>query len=103
MYQKDTNKTHREKARWEPHNNVAYCLEQILEAASIKTAAVEPPASHFTNSSNTMNKTFEAVLKKQRLTYKQCSLIDSSTWTCQYWLTSKGLLASALYGHRMQP
>ena len=34
---------HMEKnARWELHKNAMYCFEQILEATSYKTAAVQP-------------------------------------------------------------
>ena len=31
---------HGEKARWELHKNATCCFEQILEAASYKTAVV---------------------------------------------------------------
>ena len=37
----DTNKTERERARWELHKNAIFCFEQILEEAPYKTAAVE--------------------------------------------------------------
>ena len=48
------------------------------------------------------NKTCWAQLEKKEQAHKQCSLMDSYTWTHQYWLTSKDLHTSALCGHRMQ-
>ena len=38
-----------EKVWWELHNDAAYCFEQILEAASYKTAALQPLASYLSN------------------------------------------------------
>ena len=37
----------REKAKREFHKNATSYIEQILEATSEKTAAVQPPTSHF--------------------------------------------------------
>ena len=45
----DTNKMHREKARWELWKNAACCLGQILKAVPYKTLAVQPPASYLIN------------------------------------------------------
>ena len=36
----------KKKARWESHKNAMSYTEQILEATSHKTAAVQPPTSH---------------------------------------------------------
>ena len=44
-------KNHEEKARWELHKNAACCFEQVLEAASDKTA-VWPVTSHLRNYSS---------------------------------------------------
>ena len=65
MYHMDANKTHKEKARLELHKNAANCLEQILEATSQKTAAIQPLASHLTNHSRKTNKTCWALLEKK--------------------------------------
>ena len=40
LHQLDFNEALREKGRWELHKNIACCLEQILEAAPHKIAAV---------------------------------------------------------------
>ena len=53
MHQMDADKTHREKTRWELHQNV----EQILEATLHKTASFQPLVTHLTNHSSKMNKT----------------------------------------------
>ena len=45
----DTNKIHKEKARWELLKNTEYYLEQKLETTPHKMAAVRPPTSHLTN------------------------------------------------------
>ena len=60
----DTNKTQREKARWELHKNAMCCLEQILEAILHKIAAVLPPTSRLTNHPSKTNKTCKALLEK---------------------------------------
>ena len=46
MHHMDANKTHGEKARWEPHKNATWCLEQILKAMPHKTAAVQSLTSY---------------------------------------------------------
>ena len=56
MHHMDASKTHREKAWWELHKNATNYLEQILEAASHKTAAVQQLTSHFKNHVNKMKK-----------------------------------------------
>ena len=42
----DADLAYREKARQELHKNAMSYTEQILEATSHKTAAVQPPTSH---------------------------------------------------------
>ena len=56
----------KEKAEWELHKNGTYCYEQILEVASVRAAAVRPPASHFANYSSKTNKTCRELLVRQR-------------------------------------
>ena len=41
-----TNKTYREKARWELHKNATCCSEQILDTTPHKTATVQQPTSN---------------------------------------------------------
>ena len=45
----DTNKTYGEKAWQQLHKNAESCIEQVLEAASNKTAAMRPPTTHHEN------------------------------------------------------
>ena len=45
----DSNKTLREKARWELHKDAACCFEQVLDAAPYKTTPVPPLTSHLSN------------------------------------------------------
>ena len=45
MHYMDANKTHGQKAWRQLHKNAASNIEQVLEAASHKTAAVRPPNS----------------------------------------------------------
>ena len=75
----DTHKIYREKARWELHNNGIHHLEQILEVAPHKTAAVRPLMSHLKNYSTKMNKTCETLLKKQGLIHNKCFSMDPYT------------------------
>ena len=89
MHYVDANKMHKEKVSWELHKNAACCLEQILETALHKTAAVLPSASHLINHSSKTDKTCGALLKKLGQTHKRYFLVDTCTWICQYWLTSK--------------
>ena len=49
MHHMDADEAHREKALWQLHKNAASYIEQILEATSHKTAAVQPPTSHLEN------------------------------------------------------
>ena len=71
----------KEKVRWELHKNAACCLEQILEAAPHKTAAVQPLTTYFINYSSKMNKICGALLEKQEQTHKWNCLMDSYTWS----------------------
>ena len=48
------NETSGEIARWEQYKNAACYLEQILEAAPYKTAAVQPLTSHLTRHMGTI-------------------------------------------------
>ena len=57
MHHLDANQTHGEKARWELHENVTYCFEQILETITNKTAVVWPPTSHLKKHQCDTNKT----------------------------------------------
>ena len=59
-----TNKTYRDKARWELHKIAACRLEQILEATSHETAAVWPLASNLTSHPIKLRKTCRAQLEK---------------------------------------
>ena len=71
--------------------NYTRMLEQIQEVISNKTAPILSPASHLTNHSNQTNKTCGTLLEKQGWTHKQSSLMNSCTWKCQCWPTSKDL------------
>ena len=51
---------HGEKAKWELHKIAICCFEQIQEATSQKTAAVQPPTNH----PNKMNKTCRALVEE---------------------------------------
>ena len=46
VHHMDTDKTYREKARWELHRIALSYIEQILESTPHKTAAVPPLTSH---------------------------------------------------------
>ena len=85
MHYIDTNKTHREKAKCE------LCLEQILEATLHKKAAVRPLTTHPSNHSSKTNKTYGTLLEKQGRIHKRRSSMNSYTWMCQCWPTSKNL------------
>ena len=58
MHHLEFNETLGAKTRWELDQEVTYCFEQILEAASYKTAAVRLLTSHLTNSSSKVSKTY---------------------------------------------
>ena len=49
MHYMYANKTYGEKARRQLHENVASYIEQVLEAAPHKAAAVRPPTTHHKN------------------------------------------------------
>ena len=63
------------KATWELCKDAAYCFEQIPEAATYKTVALQPLTSHFTNHPSKMNKTCWTLLLKHGLTHKQNSSV----------------------------
>ena len=52
MQYMDANKTYGEKAWRQLHNNAASNIEQVLEIAPYKAAAVYPPATHHENYQN---------------------------------------------------
>ena len=81
--------------------NITCCIEQILEAAPDKIAAVWTLIFHFINYPSKMNKTCWILLKKYGQTPKQCSLINFYIWTCQYWPISKDLQTTILCWHSM--
>ena len=45
----DANETYGEKAWWQLHKNAASNIKQVLEAATHKAAAVQPPTTHHKN------------------------------------------------------
>ena len=65
MHHTDTDKTYREKAKWELHKNATSYKEQIREAIPHEKTAVWPLTSHLQNHPNKMNKTYRTLLKKQ--------------------------------------
>ena len=77
-----------DKARWELNKGVELCFKGILEAATVKTAAVQLLISY----PNKTNKTRWALLKQGR-THKR----NSPVYQC--WMTSKDLNPSAQCGH----
>ena len=52
MHYKDANKTWGENASQQQHKNTASNIEQVLETASQKVAAVRPPTTHHENYQN---------------------------------------------------
>ena len=52
MHYMDTNKTYREKAWRQLHKNAVSNIEQVLEAAPLKAAAVQSPTIHHENYQN---------------------------------------------------
>ena len=52
MHYIDANKTYGEKAWRQLHKNAASNIEQVLEAAPHKAAAVRPPTTHHENHQN---------------------------------------------------
>ena len=61
---KDANEIYGEKAKWERHKNTLFYLEQILEGALQKAAAVQPPAFHLISHPSRTNKTSETLLER---------------------------------------
>ena len=58
-------------------------------ATALKTAAMQPLASHLTNHSSKMNKTCWPPLEQAWWVHKRCPLVDSYSWTQKCWLTSQ--------------
>ena len=52
MHYMDANQMYGEKAWWQLHKNAASNIEQVLEVAPHKTAAVWPPTTHHENYQN---------------------------------------------------
>ena len=94
MHHVAVNKTHHEKSREELQKNAACRLEQILEATIYKITIVRTPASYLPNHPSTTNKTWCGLLEKQGRIYKRRSPMDSCTWTCLCWTTSKTYISS---------
>ena len=55
--------------------------------------------SYFMNHSRKTSKAYQGLQEKQGQTLKQHSLMDSYTWTHQWWPTCKNLHLSTLYRH----
>ena len=87
-YYTDANKTHEEKARWQPHKNDSAVLKKILEAAPKKTVAVRPLTSYLINHPSKANKTCSALLEKQRQAHKRRSFYRTPVLADQQELTS---------------
>ena len=64
MHDMDANKKAGEKAWRQLHKNAASNIEQVLEAAPNKEAAVRPHTSHYENYQNQTNQTFRTLLEK---------------------------------------
>ena len=60
----DADQAYGEKAWRQLLKNAASYIEQVLEAASHKAAAVRPPTTHIKNHPNKTNKTCGTLLKK---------------------------------------
>ena len=52
MHYMDANKTYGKKAWWKLHKNAASNIEQVLETAPHKAAAVRPPTTYHENYQN---------------------------------------------------
>ena len=70
------NETLGEKTRWEPHKDVMYSFEQILEVAPYKTTAIRLPPSYLTNDPIKTSKTCWELLRSK----DERSSMDSNTW-----------------------
>ena len=93
LHHLDSNEIHGEKTNSKLHKDTSCCFEQILEAASYKTAAVQPLTSYLTNKD------------KLSTAYMYEFLSNILQWTPTHgqtsWLTSKNLHSSALCRHWM--
>ena len=76
MYHTKTKRTEKKLNATKNKNDKCY-FEQILEAATHKTAFVRPPASNLINHLSKMKRTYGALLEKKRETYNWRSFIDS--------------------------
>ena len=65
MHNMNSDKMHREKARWELRKNALHTFEQMLEAAPHKKATAQLPAFYLTNHSSKIHMTFRALLNNQ--------------------------------------
>ena len=72
----DTNKTLREKARWELDKNATNYFEQILEAIPHETTSVRPLTCNPQNQPSKTNKKSWTLLEKQGPTHKSRSSMD---------------------------
>ena len=85
MHNRNADKTHREKPRWEQNKKAVCCLEQIEHVTPHKTAAVRSPASHLTNYPSKTNKICRTLLVMYRLTNEWRFLMNSYLETYQGW------------------
>ena len=92
MHHQDTKEILEEKIRW----NYTKMLHAVLNRSWKQMYGHLPPISQ-TNQVWWIRHVREAIQS-----HKRCSLIDSYTWTCQFWRTSKDLCTSALCRHWMQ-
>ena len=103
-YNTGSDKTHREKARWELH--------KMLRAIFRKSCKPPPPPkkqqlyghlppSPLSQKLSKTNKTRRTPLEKQRQTHKWRSSMNPNTWTCKGLPTCKNLFTSALCRHWM--
>ena len=90
IHDMEANKMHREKARWELHQNSTSYIEQILETTQHKTIAIRPLTSHLKNYPSKTNKTCRTLLKKQRWAHKTF-LYGPLYMDMPVWPTSKNL------------
>ena len=64
MHHLETNKKHREKAKWKLFKNAVCCFDQILETTFCKTAAVQLLTFHLKSHPSKTKKTCRTLLKK---------------------------------------
>ena len=105
MHHMNVNKKHREKARWELHEDVRCCFDKIQQATTNKPAGEQPLTYHLKIQSGNTNKTCEKLLIKQELIQYWRFSIDSYTCTLPRQPTKKKdkLCAGRIYSLEDQP